>query len=276
LHPRCIIVPYEIILVDDRPRAQRDELHDLIEQQPRVSIYALDRHRGVQAARALGFSKARYKYVVNLDADDKLNCSPDILSVGTYFDQAIALLESDPSAAYVHSYWQMFQDFGGLTRSSYPVTTEMVLRKHHVPTSIVFRHSDGLGANLYAPSILKWRDWSTGVALLNSRFSRHLPNKIACLRSPYYLYRVHNDKRRLSNRVVDEAEMIRRTVYLYREIFIQNYQTHDLAAISRRVYESKPDRLTDLLYMASNNLQNALSIKSMRGLSISNNPPNIP
>lgn len=162
--------PFEVIVVDDASSdsitlQEIESLPDL----PFVKLLRHPRNMGVQHARNTALEAAEFKYILPLDADDQLNSSSECLAKGTLVDLAVGLLGGDPGIAFVQSLVYMFGDFSGLTISAYPVTEDLIVRRHHVPTSIVYRKSDGLNCGGYDVSIRKWQDWAFGVALLNGR-----------------------------------------------------------------------------------------------------------
>lgn len=137
--------PYEVLIVDDRS----DDSHTLhtlsaCADLPGVRVRRLAARGGHHAARNVGLRHARFGYVMQLDADDRLATAPELLADGSFPDRAVEILRADPNVAFVHTMSRMFGDFDGLTISSYPCSEELVLRKHHVPTSIVHRHAQGV------------------------------------------------------------------------------------------------------------------------------------
>lgn len=123
---------------------------------------------------------------MQVDADDRLATEPPLLKDGSYPDRAAQILDSEPDTAFVHTMSWMFGAFEGFTISSYPCHEDLVVRKHHVPTSIVCRRADALACGLYDPKVLKWGDWAFAVNLLASRFRRGAGNDIRCIAGPFY------------------------------------------------------------------------------------------
>ncbi|MFJ9005228.1 hypothetical protein [Streptomyces canus] len=118
---------------------------------------------------------------------------------GTLADWAVKLLKTHRQVAFVHTMSRMIGDFDGLTISSYPCREELVLRKHHVPTSIVYRRDDAIHGGLYDPDVRKWGDWAFAVNLLAGRFRRGEANHIVCISGPLHEYRVHSRTRWVSS-----------------------------------------------------------------------------
>ncbi|PIN93970.1 hypothetical protein COU54_00890 [Candidatus Pacearchaeota archaeon CG10_big_fil_rev_8_21_14_0_10_31_24] len=271
--------PYEIIVVDDcSSDLETQESLDKIEKIDQVKLIKLVENSGVQVARNTAVRGSKFKFVFCIDADDLLNTDPVFLSEGTYPDKAIDILINNSDVAFVHCPSLMFGDFSGLTISAYPVTQELILKKHHAQISIVYRKEDAISAGLYDEAIRKWQDWSFAISLLNYRFKSGKKNEIAFIDRPYHLYRIHNNPDRLSFANVDEKEMIKITFEHNPEIFKNYYRNLNNDEIIEEVFKNKPDKLKDLLYIASYNLDRSISMSEKRGFIITgkNEPPNIP
>lgn len=257
-------LPHEIIVVDD---ASRDlgthRLLDRLEDGGGVRVLRLHRHGGSQHARNVGVWAATYEFVAPLDSDDVFwppSGEPSHLEIAA---QHLALHQE---TAFVQTRSLMFGSYDGLTISSHPLTEELVARKHHVPTSIVYRTSDAEAGATYQPDILKWQDWSFGVALLASRRARRCANEIHYLAGPHHGYRVHAGPDRISQRGVSEFEMTRRTVLAHRPFFDYWHEAGlDDEALTLRVLAGKPSKLEDLLFMAQDDLDSALEVVRLRG-----------
>jgi glycosyltransferase involved in cell wall biosynthesis len=262
--------PYEIVVVDDgsddpttlRAIARCAEWEG-------VRVIRQD-HSGHHAARNGGVVAARFAYVMQLDADDRLATVPELLKAGSYPDRAVTLLKSHQHLAFVHTMSRMIGDFEGLTISSYPCREELILRKHHVPTSIVYRRDDAVRGGLYDPRVRKWGDWAFAVNLMAGRFRRGAANKVVCVAGPLHEYRVHSRTRRVSGADVSEFDMTLLVVEKNLDLFRARLNRDDSAeAIAREVLTSKPSRLVDLIRMAEFDLAQALAVARQREFSLS-------
>ncbi|MDD2758409.1 MAG: glycosyltransferase family A protein [Patescibacteria group bacterium] len=265
IYNQPLLHPYEIIVVDD---GSDDKETILLFQHPyfdeRIKFIRVGQNSGAQRARNIGLEAATFDYIFTIDADDKLNTDPQILKGGTYIDRAIGILSSDDDVSFVHSQSLMFGEFSGPTISSHTITENLVMHKHHVPIGIVYRKSDARSAGFYCECIKKWQDWSFGVALLNARYKLGKKNKIIFLDVPYYLYRVHRSLSRISQVQLDEKIMTTITLKKYPEIFHKYYSGMSDGEIVNHVLRNKPSKLTDLLYVASDNLPRALEMAERR------------
>jgi glycosyltransferase involved in cell wall biosynthesis len=229
-----------------------------------VRLVRLPHRSGVQRARTAGVRAARFSYVLPLDGDDRLSTDPELLREGTYLDRAAAILDSDPRVGFVHTLTQMFGDCTGLTISAYPCREDLVIRKHHVPTTIVYRRADGIAAGLYDPAIGKWQDWAFAVALLAARHRAGAGNRIGFIDGPFVQYRIHTQAGRISVSDVSELEMTRLVVTAHLRYFRHHYGERTAEDITHMVHRAKPSRLADLLHMAHHNLDQALTLAHHR------------
>lgn len=271
--------PFEVILVDDGSNDQNTKLIlKEVESDFDVKVIRLDRNQGVQHSRNIGLKVAVFDYIFTIDSDDRLNTDKNVLKDGTYADHAVDILHSSPDIAFVHGIWLMFGAYDGFTISAYPVTESLILEKHHVQTSIVYRKQDALEAGLYDENIKKWQDWSFAIGILNTRFLSGKKNNIAFLAAPYYLYRIHGQTSRISAAEVSEKEMIEKTIFRHPEIFRDYYKNMSDEDIAQIVLIKKPSKLKDLLHVASSDINRAINMMTQREFEIrsKNEPPNTP
>ncbi|NNN31004.1 glycosyltransferase family 2 protein [Streptomyces sp. S3(2020)] len=259
------VFPYEVVVVDDgSDDANTLRALSLCAKRAEVRVVRQE-HSGHHAARNAGVDAASFAYVMQLDADDRLATDPELLKAGSYPDRAVKFLKAHPHLAFVHTMSRMIGDFDGLTISSYPCREELILRKHHVPTSIVCRRDDAIRGGLYDPQVRKWGDWAFAVNLLAGRFRRGAANNIVCIAGPLHEYRVHSRTRRVSNVEVSEFDMtllvVEKNLDLFRDRFDRNDSAED---ITRDVLASKPCRLVDLIRMAEYDLDQALAVARQR------------
>lgn len=249
-------VPYEIIIIDDMSN-DRDKPSEF--KLEHVRFYCNKRNMGVQETRNKGLHLAKYKYVMMLDADDKLSCKGEC-----FIEYAVNLLEKNDNVAFAHGVVKMFGDFNGYTISAYPVSAELIARKHHVQTSIIYRTIDGIQAGGYSNKIKKWQDWSFGVALLDLRLRQNRGIDIGFLDLISYMYRIH-DSDRISNKEIKETEMVEETIKLYPYFFSHFYGEFEIKSLALSLVNIKPTRMIDLMFVAHNNLDRALEIVKERG-----------
>jgi hypothetical protein len=156
----------------------------------------------------------------------------------------------------------MFGDFHGLTISSYLLCEELVARKHYVPVAIVYWRSEILNGLLYIETVPKWQDWAFGVSLLARRWERNERLEIGYVEGLGYRYRIHSTSSRISQAQILEYNATRLVVKAYQAYFISKfpYIVNDIDTLTAAVVASKPSPLEDLLFVASFNLEQALSM----------------
>jgi glycosyltransferase involved in cell wall biosynthesis len=268
---------FEIIIVDDGSTDPSTlSILEKFRNVSNIKIKRLNENHGVQHARNVGIKLAVYDFIMTIDGDDQLCMDKLVLEGGTFPDRAIQILISNSNVAFVHALWNMFGDFNGLTISSYPISEDLVIKKHHVQTNIVYRKEDALGAGAYDEDIKKWQDWSFAVGLLNYRFVSKKKREIVYIDKPFYLYRIHNKINRISKQNIDEREMVRKTFLRHPAIFRNYYHLSD-EEIVNKVLKNKPSRKKEFLFVIRNNLNLGIKIFSQRVLYyLSYNKINIP
>lgn len=268
---------FEIIVSDDWSNDNwiTDNVLDFYEGQKWVKVLKHTNNRWAQFVRNKWLENVNLSHVFMLDADDLLNNTDEILSNWNYAQNAMKILEND-NIWFVHASTIMFWNYDWYTISPYKLNKNLVLNKHHVPTYMTYRIEDAIKDGIYNEDIKKWQDWSAWVGLLNTRFKNWKRNDIEFINIPYYLYRDHSSVNRLSWWKVDEKEMIITTIDVYPEIFQNKYPNLDKWEIAEVIFNWKPTKLTDLLFIASNNsVELARKIVIERGWFISWNSMNL-
>lgn len=92
---------FEILVVDDGSTEPATRSLLASYRRPRTQVIHAP-HAGLAAARNLGIANAAGEYLCALDADDRLD--------PTYFEKAVAVLDGDPSLAFVSCWLRTFGD----------------------------------------------------------------------------------------------------------------------------------------------------------------------
>lgn len=122
----------EVIIVDDGSTDERTK--ELLENArwPTTTIIHSE-NKGPAAARNIGIHAARGKYILPLDADDKIH--------PTYIEKAVAVLESQPNVGIVYCQADYFGGKKGRW-SLPPYSLERMLLDNVIFTTALFRKTD--------------------------------------------------------------------------------------------------------------------------------------
>jgi glycosyltransferase involved in cell wall biosynthesis len=251
---------FEIIVVDDGS-TDADTQALLDDYRPPRTTVVRAPHGGIAAARNRGVELARGKYLCFLDADDRLN--------PLYFEKTAAILDSEPSVAFVSSW---LRAFGDETWEWKPERCDLqtLLSENTVLTAALVRkdavvQAGGFDAAMPAQGDEDWDLWLTlvargyrGVILREVLFHyRRRTGSISaeCWHGPGHLplarYRVqkHADSYRLHLHTLlmrqdsETAALLRQNDELERLITAELEPT---IALRRRELESLHSRLADL------------------------------
>ncbi len=127
-------------------------------QRPKTRVLTTA-NRGLAAARNLGIQSATGRYVCALDADDAL--LPD------YFAKASAILEADPSVAFVSSWLETFGDESWVWRQ-HRCDLATLLAECTVCTAAIVRRSAVLAVGGYDEGMPAqgYEDWDLWISLV--------------------------------------------------------------------------------------------------------------
>lgn len=113
-------------------------------------------NQGLAAARNKGAALALGKYVISLDADDRI--------APTYLEKTVWVLEHHPEYAFCYSLVQMFGAEETLWKTE-PFSLEKALRYNHVPTGAVFRREAWIEAGGFRDELHGQDDWNFWITL---------------------------------------------------------------------------------------------------------------
>lgn len=253
-------VKIEVIIIDDcSDDTETLTIINRFKLDERIIVKRNEKNKGVQYSRNIGIKLAQSEFIMTLDSDDCLKMNV-IVEGKNYLDYAVKSLKNDKDIVLVHGLSEMFGNYSGYTISSYPISEELAVRKHHIQTSVIYRKIDALSAGLYDERIEKWQDWSFGIALMNNRYKSNLKNKVLFVSNTVHLYRIHKKTERISAKDVSEYEMIYYTVSMNLDIFKAYFPNLSAKEIVLNIISNKPDRLEELLYVARSDIDRALTI----------------
>ncbi len=113
-------------------------------------------NQGLAASRNKGAALGRGKYVISLDADDRI--------APTYLEKTLWVLEHHPQYAFCYSLVQMFGAEESVWKTE-PFSLERALRYNHVPTGAVFRREAWVEAGGFRDELYGQDDWNFWITL---------------------------------------------------------------------------------------------------------------
>ncbi|MEV4420866.1 glycosyltransferase [Patulibacter sp. NPDC049589] len=146
-----------VVIVNDGSLAAEDRIVEELAEDPRVSL-ATQANSGLGAARNLGIRVSASDYVLPLDADNVLE--------PTFVERALAVLEADPSLAYVTT-WSLYVDedgvaHEGIDRGYQPIgNSSALIKENNVAGDAValFRRGVFDDGYWYDEELTSFEDW---------------------------------------------------------------------------------------------------------------------
>ncbi len=153
-------------------------------------------NQGLAAARNKGAALAQGKYVISLDADDRLD--------PTYLEKTLWVLERHSQYGFCYSLVQRFGADNTLWKTE-PFSLEKALRYNHVPTGAVFRREAWVEAGGFRDELYGQDDWNFWITLGSNGWDGYWINE------PLFFYRAH-DASMWSNIKMAERERTARQI----------------------------------------------------------------
>ena len=171
---------YEIIIVNDgsTDEATRNAIADL---KQRGYIIIEQANQGLATARNVGIDRARGKYILPLDADNKIRSN--------YIEKGISILQKYPKVGVVYGNAYLFGEDSGIFQIP-DFNLYQLLRGNYIDACAIFRKQvwrDGGGYDANLPDKLGYEDWDFWLSVVEAGW------KFYHLREVTFEYRVRHD-----------------------------------------------------------------------------------
>ncbi len=190
---------WECIIVNDESPDNTEEVYNkLWSDNPKIK-YLRKINGGLSEARNYGIHNSLGKYILPLDADDKIGPN--------YLFEAIAVLDQNSPIKIVYCNAEYFGNMDG-NWALPEFKLENMLLFNHIFCTAMYRKSDFLVTQGYDTSLKKgWEDWEFWLSLLENG------GEVFKLQAVHFYYRVKVSSMVL-NMTEEDRLSIRRTIYL--------------------------------------------------------------
>ena len=178
---RCAPEGTELLIVDDGSTQSRTL--EVLQALRRVGCrIIIGGGRGLSSARNLAIRESRGRYILPLDADNRL--------LPGFLEMAIAILDAEPDVGVVHGDWVEFGGRNGRRETHDAVLTELLMENQIDACAVIRREAiERVGG--YCEEFSMWEDWDLWISFCEHgiRFVRLMPETLRAT----FEYRVRPD-----------------------------------------------------------------------------------
>ena len=169
---------YEIIIIDD---GSTDDLTNkrLKELKDKKYNVIFQENQGVSKARNNAIRLAKGKYILPLDADNKIK--PDLIS------KAIKILDANPSISIIYSDRQLFGNSKGIDKTG-RFELPFLIKQNYIDTCAIYRKKVWEEIGGY-DDLESWEDWDFWLSVAEKGF------RFFYIPEPLFYYRVLEDSK---------------------------------------------------------------------------------
>jgi glycosyltransferase involved in cell wall biosynthesis len=191
--------PIEIIIINDGSKDNSEEIALKYSREFPNIFYISQTNQGPAAARNNGIRSAKGKYILPLDADDRIS--------NDYIEKAVTVLQKDKTIKVVYCNAEFFGEKKQLWKLP-NFSPERLARENMIFSTAMYRKSDWEKAGGYDERMTwGWEDWEYWISLLKDG------GDVVRLPITGFFYRVRKGSRRKST----NREAKRKTVALINE-----------------------------------------------------------
>jgi glycosyltransferase involved in cell wall biosynthesis len=175
---------YEIIIVNDGSTDNSEAVANKLVNENANITYLYQANQGPSVARNYGIRTAKGKYILPLDADDRISAD--------YIEKAVAVLESDPKVKVVYCEAEFFGEKSGKWKLP-QFSRKYLARENMIFLSAMFRKADWESIGGFDERMTwGWEDWEFWISMLKNG------GDVVRLPITGFFYRIRKGSRRKS------------------------------------------------------------------------------
>ncbi|HPR60734.1 MAG TPA: glycosyltransferase family A protein [Prolixibacteraceae bacterium] len=185
---------FEIIIVNDGSSDNSEALaQQLANENPNIT-YLYQQNQGPSVARNYGIKTAKGKYILPLDADDRISAD--------YIEKAVAVLESAPKVKVVYCEAEFFGEKSGKWKLP-EFSRKYLARENMIFLSAMFRKADWESIGGFDERMTwGWEDWEFWISMLKN------DGDVVRLPITGFFYRIRKGSRRKSTNKIAKKKTI--------------------------------------------------------------------